>query len=176
MKLVVVLLLAVALPACSDAYKDLESAFAVDKTASAPPLVTRSITITSQTRRGASSYRDLVTIRPTADAIDLEFGMPFMRPLSIPKGEIAGCSMTCFGMSDQYVDLLIPRTGTDLMIRSSKTLLDWCWTNEKPMISGKARRAWQYSRVPLPPASRYNAQFASRALFDKQTHLSCMGY
>jgi hypothetical protein len=102
--------------------------------------------------------------------------MFFAKRLSIPVSEIAACAMTCYGLADQHVDLLIPKTGSDLEIPSSKAILDWCWTNRKPMISGADKRAWHYSGAALPPTSRYQEQFASRPAFDEQAKLSCQGY
>jgi hypothetical protein len=168
--------IAIALCGCSKSYTDLESAFAVEKISNtAGPLKAKSITITSQRRTGATSYNGVATIRASADSIDLEIGVPFTKPLSIPASEIAGCSMTCFGPASQNVDLLIPKTGTDLMI-PGKQLLDWCWSNSKPMFSSSTRRQWRHSGATLPTASDYREQLSSRAAYDKQVQLSCAGY
>ncbi|MGO9805059.1 MAG: hypothetical protein ACLPTL_16670, partial [Steroidobacteraceae bacterium] len=139
----------IVLSGCSESYDDLASAFPASKTSTGSALAADSIVITSQRHRGATSYHGVVTVRASADAVDVNIAMPFTKPLSIPQREIAACAMTCFGTSDPNVDLIIPRTGTDLMVRG-KELLDWCWSNRKPMLSGAAQRAWNYSGAPLP--------------------------
>jgi hypothetical protein len=166
----------VVVSACSDSYRDLASPFGTDKTSTAPTLAADSIVISGPRYAGPTSYNGIVKIRASVDAVDVDIRMPFMKPLSIPTSEIAACAMTCFGTSDQHVDLLIPKTGTDLQIPRSKELLNWCWTNRKPMISGADKRGWHFSGAPLPPASRYHEQFASRQAFDEQTKMSCLGY
>src|SRR4029077_10835141 len=125
---------------------------------------------------GAASYNGIVEIHASSNDVYVKVNVPFMRPLSIPADEIAGCSMTCFGPSDQHVDLLIPRTGTDIEIPSSHELLDWCWNNRKPMMSSNVLRDWQYKKTPLPSATGYRDQLDSRQLFDRQTKMSCAGY
>jgi hypothetical protein len=164
------------LSACSGSYNDLSSAFGSDKTSTAPPLPAESMVITSLRHRGATSYQGGVKIRATTNSVDVDVGVPFMKSLSIPTAEIAACAMTCYGWSDQHVDLLIPRTGSDLEVPISQAALDWCWTNKKPMISGADKRAWHYSGAGLPPTSHYREQFVSRQVFNEQTKQSCMGY
>jgi hypothetical protein len=170
------MLVVVVLSGCNESYNDLSSVFGTDKASTAPALPANSLVITSLRHRGATSYRGGVKILVSAISVDVHVGMPFMKSLSIPTAEVAACAMTCYGWSDQHVDLLIPRTGSDLEIPSSKAALDWCWTNRKPMISGADKRAWHYSEVALPPVSRYEEQFRSRQAFDEQTKQSCMGY
>jgi len=176
MKIIVVLVTAFTLSGCSESYKDLEAAYGTEKASSGNLLPAKEITITSQKHRGATTYQGTVAIRASKGSIDIDFGAPFTKPISVPSSDIEGCSMTCFGMSDQRVDLLIPRTGTDLMVPNAELLREWCWSNGKPMISSEARRAWQYSGTALPPPESYRDQLASRDLFNRQTKLSCMGY
>ena len=175
MKRLCVMITALVVVGCSDAYRDLASAYGTDKGSSAPPLAASSIVITSQTRGGATSYHGVAKIRASADSVDVDIEIPFMQSLKIPTREIAACAMTCFGTSAPNVDLLIPRTGTDLMI-PGKELLEWCWTNRKPMISGAAKRSWNYGRAALPPIDSFREQLASRQAFDQQTKLTCLGY
>jgi hypothetical protein len=170
------MLVVVILSGCSESYNDLSIAFGTDKTSNSPALPADSMVITSLRHRGATSYRGGVKIFASTSSVDVHVRMPFMKSLSIPTGEIAACAMTCYGWPDQHLDLLIPRTGSDLEIPSSKAALDWCWTNRKPMVSGADKRAWPYSGAALPPTSRYEEQFRSRQAFDQQTKLSCMGY
>jgi hypothetical protein len=163
------------LSGCSESYNDLASAFPASKTSTGSALAVDSIVITSQRHRGASSYHGVAKVRASANAVDVNIAMPFMKSLSIPQREIAACAMTCFGTSNQNVDLIIPRTGTDLMV-PGKELLEWCWSNHKPMLSGATKGAWNYSGSPLPSIDTYNEQRASRQAYDQQTKMSCLGY
>jgi hypothetical protein len=176
MKSKVTLLIVFLLSGCSKSYSDLESAFEVEKLTVSPSLEAHTITITSLQHKGAESYYDIATIYTHPNSIDIKIDAPFTKPISIPSNEIAGCSMTCFGTDDQHVDLLIPKTGSDVMIPSSKKLLDWCWDNKRPMLPSSARRDWQYNGIPLPSPKNFQAQLESRELFDKQTVQSCLGY
>jgi hypothetical protein len=175
MKLICATFALLALSACSESYNELASAFPARGTSTAPALSPNSIVIYSQRRIGATSYHGAVKIRASRDSIEVDVGMPFMTPLSIPQSEIAGCAMTCFGPDNRNVDLLIPKTGTALQVPGTE-LLEWCWSHRKPMISGASERAWEYKQAPLPPISGYRDQLASRYTFDQQTELSCEGY
>lgn len=175
MKTSLLLAVLLGLVGCSDAYRDLASKYGSDRI-EGDVLAANSIVITSQARPGATSYRDTGTIRVGASSIGFDTGLPFMKPILIPASDIAGCSMTCFGSSDRHVDLLVPATGSNLMIPSSKELLDWCWANRKPMFSSEAHRDWLYKGTPLPSRDQYATQLKSRSAFDKQTESSCMGY
>jgi hypothetical protein len=176
MKHFVAIISALSMVGCSGAYSDLEAKYAVGKASNSSPLEAHTIVITSQNRKGAESYHDLATIRASDESIAIEISAPFKRPINIPVSEIAGCSMTCFGTDDQHIDLLIPTTGSDLMIPRNEPLLEWCWRNRKPMYSAAAVRNWQYSGVPLPPRDSLKVQFDSRAKYDEQTKQSCLGY
>jgi hypothetical protein len=169
-------LAAVALTACSSSYSDLEKAFPATGESGAPALETKTITITSQNRRGAETYEGLVTIRLLDSGMELRNAAPFSDAVKIPMAEIAGCSMTCFGTSDQHVDVLVPKTGSDIMIPRSDALLEWCWTNRKPMFSSKSQREWMYKGIPLPKVEAMGAQPGSRAEYDEQTKQSCLGF
>ena len=176
MRIAFVFVCGFALLGCAPSYSDLEDTFPAKNKMATPALDQRSMVVTSQRHDGAESYRDLVTIRLSVESIEIENAAPFRKPIQVPTEEIAGCSMTCFGVQDQHVNLLVPRTGSDLMIPRSEALLEWCWTTRRPMISGDARRKWQYSGVALPKAETYSQQLESRMLYDAQTKQSCLGF
>jgi hypothetical protein len=177
MKQLAVLFCMCALSGCGQSYSDLESAFRAKALDDGQQLTESSFSLFSQKQgRGAESYNGVATIRVSKRSVGVSVSVPFTKPISIPTEAIAGCSMTCFGTGDQHVDLLIPQAGIDLMIPSSKQLLDWCWTSQKPMFSASSRRDWQYKRVPLPPASKFVDQLRSRDLYNKQQMQSCLGY
>jgi hypothetical protein len=171
------LLCALALSGCGKSYSDLQSAFHVERIDDGRQLTTKSLVLLSQEQgRGAESYNGVASISLSKDSIGVDLSVPFTDAIAIPADAIAGCSMTCFGVGDQHVDLLIPQAGIDMMIPSSKELVDWCWASKKPMFAASARRDWQYKRIPLPPASRFVEQLSSRDLYDKQKLQSCLGY
>jgi len=175
MKLLCATLGAIALSACSAQYDDLAAAFPATKPSAGTALPVDSISVSSRRHRGIMTYRGVVTVRVSAESVDVNVRFPFAKPLSIPQREIAACAMTCFGISNPNVDLIIPKTDTDLQV-PGRTLLEWCWSNRKPMLSGEAKRAWNYSGAPLPSAGSYAEQLASRQAYDHQTQMSCLGY
>lgn len=165
------------LSGCSEIYGDLESAYSNNNTPeNLVKLATQTFSVSSRNRKGIETYRDIASISISSEGIALDPGAPFTNRVFIPAKEIAGCAMTCFGTNDQRVDFLLPNTGTDLMVKSSETLLSWCWENKKPMFSGKTKRGWLYSNEALPHASEFQMQFNSRKVFDKQKVQSCLGY
>jgi hypothetical protein len=167
---------ALVLAGCSSSYSDLEEAFPAPAPSNAPALDTKSIVLTSRTRRGAESYDGLVTIRLSTNAVMIENAVPFNGSIEVPVDEITGCSMTCFGTADQHIDLIIARTGTTLMIPRSKALMEWCWNARRPMISGKSKREWEYKGVALPGIDSYAEQLNSRQAYDEQAVQSCLGF
>jgi hypothetical protein len=176
MRLYLVLLSVLTLTACSESYNELDRAYGRDQISDTKPIPTDSIIITNQKYRGATSFHDTAKVRLSSGKIELSTGVPFMRSLSIPASDVEYCGMTCFGSSDSRVDLLIPKTGTTITIKNKKEMLDWCWSNHKPIISGKDKLSWKYNNLPLPPKSKYAAQLSSRKSFDDQVCQSCMGY
>ena len=165
------------LSGCSEIYGDLESAYGdISAPKNLEKLETQTFSVSSRNRKGIETYRGIASVSISSEGIALDPGAPFTKRVFIPAKEIAGCAMTCFGTDDQRIDFLVPNTGTDLMIKSSETLLSWCWKNKKPMYSGKTKRGWLYNSEPLPPDSEFQMQFDSREAFDKQKVQSCLGY
>jgi hypothetical protein len=176
MQLCLVLLTAMSLTACSESFNDLEREYGQDQISDTKPISTDTFFITSRKHAGATSFNGIAKVRLSPGGIELTTGAPFTRGLAIPASDVEYCGMTCFGTSDPYVDLLIPKTGTSITIRNKEQMLDWCWSNHKPIISGKDKRNWEYNNLPLPPQRTYAAQLGSRKSFDEQVCQSCMGY
>lgn len=177
MKVIALIFMIVLISGCSDIYDDLETTYSKNKVPSdTTQLENKTFSVSSKKHEGIEAYRDIASIALSAQGVYLDAGAPFTKRVFIPIEDVAGCAMTCFGTNDQHVDLLIPRTGTDLMIQSSKTLLNWCWKNKKPMFSGKSKRGWLYNNESLPPSSDFEEQFSNREIFDKQKERSCLGY
>ena len=162
---------------CSEAYKDIETEFGnTEFPNNSVTLATKTFSVSSKHHRGVETFRDIASVSISSKGVSLDAGTPFSKRVLIPTSEIAGCAMTCFGTNDQRVNLLVPKTGTNVMVASSDELLNWCWANKKPMFSGKAKRDWLYSDAPLPPPGQFEEQFKSRQKFDKQKEQSCLGY
>ena len=177
MKPITLILLFALLSGCSEIYEDLETAYGKNEASvNSVKLETKTFSVSSKDRKGIETYRGIASISISSKGVALDAGAPFTNSVFIPIEDVAGCAMTCFGTDDQRVDLLIPKTGTDLMVQSSEKLLSWCWKNKKPMFSGKSKRAWLYKNEPLPPSSDFEEQFNSREIFDKQKERSCLGY
>ena len=168
--------IAVSTAGCSKSYADLETAFAVEQIKDAPALPTHTLAVSSRRHRGIELYSDTVTIHLSPDAIEIENSAPFRKSIRIPASEIAGCGMTCFGTQDQHVDLLIPKTESDIHIARTDSLMDWCWNSRKPMFSGVAKRMWKYAGFALPPPEAAREALKSRHNYNEQAMQSCLGY
>ena len=167
------------LSGCGGPYADLEGSFKVDKTASAPTIPVKEVAMVSTHEVGAHSYHGVLTVKLTPRTIELEPQFPFnllQKPLSIEAEKIAGCSKTCFGDGPWDADVLVASTGTEISFEGSKEVIEWCWSNQIPMISGNDRNQWLYSGTPLQGRSAYSEQLSSRELYDAQTKQSCLGY
>jgi hypothetical protein len=137
------------------------------------------VVFTSQRHAGAHTFNRALKVRLLPTEIELEPVFPFtlgMKPVRIPAQAVGGCSRTCFGDGVWDADILLPTTGTELSIPSSFAVVDWCWNNQLPMVSGKDRRDWMYNRTPLPDRSKYVDQLSSREKYDRQGKQSCLGY
>lgn len=177
MKIFLLLLCIPLLTGCFKAYGDLESKYSGNKVPNGTQTIkSKTFSVSSVNRRGIESFHDIASIRISDEGVALDPGVPFTSSVFIPSKDIAGCAMTCFGTDDQHIDILVPATGSDVMIKSSERLLDWCWSNRKPMYSGKEKRDWLYNDKPLPPNRNFYAQFGSREIFNKQQVRSCLGY
>ena len=170
------LLSAALLIGCSEAYSNLESAFAVEAISGRPSISSTSVTITGPSNRGATSYRKIVEVYIKRDAIGVSVAAPFHKPVLVPAEKVSACAMTCFGMNDRHVDLLIASTGTVLSFPNNRLLTDWCWESKKQVFPGDVERAWEYSGGTLPPHNPEAPQFASREAYDNALLQSCRGF
>lgn len=164
---------------CDGPYGDLEKSFRSPQAASAPSLPLGRVVLTSTKHVGASSFDEVLLVKLLPVAIELEPRGPFsigMSTVQISAETVAGCSQTCFGDGNWDADLLIASTGTEISFRNTKPIVEWCWSNRIPMISGKDKRAWLYAGGELPDRSKFAEQLSSRELYDKQARQSCLGY
>jgi hypothetical protein len=165
--------------ACHGPYDDLEKSFKASQSTSASPVPVDRVVLTSNRYRGAYSYDKALTVQLSSSTVELKPAFPFsvaMKDIAIPADAISGCSKTCFGDGVWDADFLLSSAGTEISFRSSRQVVDWCWANKIPMISGKDRRQWLYSGASLPDRSKFSEQLSSRESYDKQAKMSCLGY
>lgn len=161
-----------------DPYRDLASAYQTTHDLQAKSISPETVGFTSANRK-SSMYRRTMKIRLSTDALELEPTFPDnvgKRNVVVPIAEVSGCSETCSGSGEWDADILIGRTKTEIRVSRSREVIDWCWSNHIPMVSGKDRRALVYAGAPLPARSAYTEQFASREQYEKQAEQSCLGY
>lgn len=164
------------LAGCSEAYSRLEASFAVQSLSDAATISGTSMTITGPSNRGATNYQKLVDVHVSSNAVGISVKAPFHKALLIPGDNISACAMTCFGMNDRHLDLLIASTGSVLSFPSDKRLLDWCWESKKQVYPGDVERSWEYSGGKLPPRNMEDPQFSSREAYDNAMLQSCRGF
>jgi hypothetical protein len=82
--------------------------------------------------------------------------------------------MTCFGGGDRRADLVFEQQGAEVSFDAAPEILEWCWQNGLPMLSGAEERGWLYEGRPLPAKAGY-VQVA-REEYDRRAHRTCMGY
>lgn len=174
MRLRIALLLATLLAGCTREYSDLEKTFASAKQSEAPSISADTVEFVSVYRRGGIfTFKHDVTIRLSKNSIQIEPPFPW-KTVTIPSESVSGCSKTC-GLGWE-ANILVAITGTEISVPESNEIIEWCWKNHLPMVSGRDRREWLYHRVTLPLASTYKQQLASRELYDRQAKSSCVGY
>ena len=164
------------LVACKGAYSNLETPFSVDSLSGKPSISDTSITITGPSNKGATSYRDLVNVHVSSEAIGIDVQMPNHQALRIPTEKVSGCAMTCFGMEDKHIDLLVASTGSVLSFPNNAVLTQWCWEQRKQVFPGDIERAWEYSGGTLPETDPTNPQFKSREAYNHALLQSCRGF
>ncbi len=178
MKMVLLLALTALLLGCKGPYKDLEGDFAAsDAKGGGTQVSTNYITLVSQNQTGAFNYKGVLEVTVSDDAVTFAPRTPysiFQKAIRIPSTAITGCSMTCFGMDDRHVDLLLGKQGTDISLDAPKAMLDWCWRTNRPMITGKQKRDWLYAGKELPDIKDHLQ--VARDEYERQACRACAGY
>ena len=174
------LVMVVALAGCSAGpVRDLEARFASTSSSSGPPITANTLVLTSKRHRGAFSYREIMNIRLSPDAIDIDptglFAMN-MKRLHIPRAAVTLCSKTCSGPSKWDANFLLGESEVEISVPNATEMIDWCWQQRVPIASGQARRDWMYGNMALPAASTLAHQFSSREVFDHAAKQACLGY
>jgi hypothetical protein len=123
--------------------------------------------------RGFNSNRN-ATVKMFPDRVEFDPGF-FRDDWTVRADEVEFCAMTCFGMDQPFVDLLVPGQRRIVSVKG-RALLDWCWNHRKPILDGDHVDAFEYDGKALPPAADYAEQFADRALYDQAACHSCAGW
>ena len=92
----------------------------------------------------------------------------------VPTDAISGCGMTCFSKDRWYVDILIGDLGIEIGVREAPEVIDWCWEQGLPMVSGTQRRGWLYEGGELPRRDEYEQ--VGREEYRRKTRRSCQGF
>jgi hypothetical protein len=173
----VLLVLSAAVLGCTEGpYRDLTEAYRVETPSTVPPIKSQTVVFVSPKHRGAFNLQNVVDIRLSDTFLEIDPSIPTMSTVRIPTTEIFGCSKTCFGEGRWDVDVLVPRTQTEISIPQAQEVVEWCWANRLPMISAEHRRNWLYNGAGFPSRADYEGQLASRERFDTQARQSCLGY
>jgi hypothetical protein len=69
---------------------------------------------------------------------------------------------------------VVERQGAEISSDVASKIVDWCWQNTLPMLTGAEERAWLYERRPLPSKGRYVP--VPRDEYERQANRTCMGY
>ena len=172
---VLLILIAAGLVGCSGSYEDLEGAFGVEDGVTGDGVGMVEIVLVSTTHRGAYTLHPDVILTDSTVEIRPRFPLSlFHRDLSLPASAISGCSMTCFGMDDKNADLLFEDQGVKVSFGAAPEMVDWCWQEGLPMLSGESVRGWQYSGRALPAKAEYSQ--VDKEEYEQQANSACTGY
>jgi hypothetical protein len=177
MKTLLLLVIAIALSGCSGPYDDLGQSFSVQTSPKGTNVEVRRLVLGSTRHRGAFSYDRVMAVSLTADAVEIRPKFPFSlieKSIDLPASQVSGCAMTCFGVQDKHVDLLVESHGADISFDVPSKFIDWCWQNNLPMFSGANKRDWLYSGKSLPTKVGYVQ--VPKEEYESQAHQACLGY
>ena len=73
-----------------------------------------------------------------------------------------------------HSDLLIGQEGIEISFVKSNQIIEWCWENKLPVISGKVKRSWMYKKNKLPSKDGYEQ--VSKEKYYSQMKSACNGY
>jgi hypothetical protein len=128
--------------------------------------------------RESSAYQSSLQLRITPKAIQLEPGPAAagLDIVNIPAEAVGACGGSSYGARSRSVHLLIPREGVEIELLRERDMVDWCFDNRLPMLSGEQRENWRYNRAPLPPKEGFSAQFVSRDAYHEAAIRAFNGY
>jgi len=173
----VVCVAAAGLMACGGPYVDLAAAFPGKGPPGGTELKVRRVVLISTRHRGAYNYTGVLKVTVADRAIEIRPRAPqslFLADLTLPASGVSGCSMTCFGTDDQRADLVFADQGAEVSFDAAAEVVEWCWRNGLPMLSGKQEREWLYEGHALP--SKRASVRVARDEYARQARSTCMGY
>ena len=165
------------LAGCGGPYVDLAKDFTAQGEPTGGRINVKRVVIVSQRHRGAYNYRGVLEVSLTANAVEIRPTFPqsvALDRLTLPAERVTGCSMTCFGSEDRRADLVFEQQGAEVTFDAAADIVDWCWRNGLPMLTGAQERAWLYESRPLPSKAAYLR--VTRDEYERQAHNTCMGY
>jgi len=176
-RLALLMVTAIAGVACGGPYNDLEKAFPAKTDLQSKVVASRTIVLTGKRHSGAENPRGVANVGLTPAFVEISTDTAFTlfySKVQIPTEAIAGCSKTCFGPAKWDADLLLNDVDIGIGIENSQEVLDWCWDNGLPMISGSVQRAWMYEGKALPGRTDYVR--VTKDEYVSQTKSACAGY
>ena len=173
-KKILIIILAFTLVACNEPYSELEKKYPANDKSESKAIESKTIVLTSQNYRPAYNYNGIANVKLDDGFIEIEVSIFLLEPVHIPKQAITGCKKTCFGKSKWNADILLGDDGIEVSFDLSSEVIDWCYDNDLPVITGKQKRDWMYNKKPLPSFNSYVQ--VDREEYDQQIHSSCMGY
>ena len=164
------------LAGCGGPYNDLARDFTAQGEPTGVEIDAARVVMVSRKHRGAYTFGGLrvflsesaVELRPRSTYLGL------LKKLRLPADGVSGCSMTCFGGKDRHADLVFGPQEAEVSFDASSEIVDWCWQNELPMLSGAQERGWLYEGRSLPSKADYEP--VTRDEYEQQANRTCMGY
>jgi hypothetical protein len=169
-------LLLLILAGCTGPYDDLATDFTAVGDPTGVQIKGDRVVMSSRKHRGAYTFGS-VRVFLTDAAVEIgptTVARPLLANLRLPAASVSGCSMTCFGGHDRRASLVFEQKGAAVSFDAASEIVEWCWQNGVPMLSGAAKRGWLYQGLPLPSRAGYVRP--SREDYARQAERACMGY
>ncbi len=159
---------------CSGPYDELEKAFPVRSEINGEMIKSKTIMLSSRNHKGAYNYREIATVSLSPEFVEIDISMPTFNRVQIPIEEISGCGKTCFGSTTWDADILLGNKCIEISFSEASEIIDWCWENNLPVITGKDKRNWMYNNGILPSRETYKQ--VSKEEYMRQVARCCQGY
>ncbi len=155
-------------------YGELEKEFKAKQELNGEVIESNTIVLTSQAHKSSYELRKVVDTSLSSGFVEINVNTFGYDKIQIPVSSISGCGKTCFGSGKWHADLLLGSQGIEISFANSNQVLEWCWSNDLPIISGKDKRGWLKNKVPLPDRDGYKQ--VSKFEYSEKIKQRCQGY
>lgn len=93
--------------------------------------------------------------------------------VALDKGAIHSCSARFFGAERADLILVVEKPPYMIDIRYEEQLLEWCWKNERPILSAVERSSWEHNPDTLPVKTFDKNAFPDFEIYKKELKKSC---